>query len=339
MTRFTAVRTDGDIECPGIDGGLDALGARLVLLPTGASDDDLIEAVSGADLLLSCYQRIPERVFAAAPRLRAVIKYGVGIDAIDIDAAARHDVPVANVPDYAAGTVAEAAFTLLLALAKRLPAIDREVRRSGWIHPTSEWLAADVAGKTVGIIGAGRIGRHLARMASAGFGTRVIAHDPFVSDGDLLAVGMEPADTVLDVLEQSDFVSLHATLNPGSRHLIGPGELACMKPTAYLINVSRGELVDEQALLTALRAGVIAGAGLDVFGAEPLARSGHPLSELFELDNVLLTPHLAFYTAEAMRRLEDETLQRCAEALAGRPLTVTSTDPRLRAQSRGVCLA
>ena len=125
-------------------------------------------------------------------------------------------------------------------------------------------------------------------------------------------------------------------MNEQTRYLIGAPELARMKPSAFLINVSRGEIVNELALLAALQAGRIAGAALDVYGLEPLRREGHPLSALFAMDNVLLWPHLTFYTVEAMQRLEDETLARCFEALDGRPLTVHSHDPRLRAQRSGV---
>ena len=127
-----------------------------------------------------------------------------------------------------------------------------------------------------------------------------------------------------------DFVSVHCVLNPDTHHLIGPAEIAAMKSTAFLVNVSRGAIVDEAALLAALERGTIAGAGLDVFSAEPLAKTGHQLSHLFEMDKVLLSPHLTFYTAEAMRRLEDETLERCFEILEGREVVVKSGDPRLR---------
>ncbi|MGL6109344.1 MAG: 2-hydroxyacid dehydrogenase, partial [Rubrivivax sp.] len=131
-------------------------------------------------------------------------------------------------------------------------------------------------------------------------------------------------------------VSVHCVLNAQTRHLIGAAQLARMKPTALLVNVSRGEIVDEAALLQALVERRIAGAALDVFGREPLSRQGHALSALYEMDHVLLWPHLSFYTQEAMQRLEDETLARCFEALRGQPLSVASHDPRLRAQAQGV---
>ena len=138
------------------------------------------------------------------------------------------------------------------------------------------------------------------------------------------------------MLAECDFVSIHCVLNAETRHLIGARELSAMKPTAVLINVSRGAIVDELALLKALQDGGLAGAALDVYSQEPLAKHGHPLSALYAMDNVILSPHLTFYTREAMARLEADTLERCREVLERRPLTVRSRDPRLRSQTRGV---
>jgi D-3-phosphoglycerate dehydrogenase len=195
-------------------------------------------------------------------------------------------------------------------------------------------LALDLAGKTLGLVGCGRIGRSMARMAGA-FRMRVLAYDPHVPQSHW-PVGVQRCDSLAQMLPQCDAVSLHCVLNAQTRSLIGARELALMKKSAFFVNVSRGELVDEAALVAALQGSLIAGAALDVFGQEPLALQGHPLSALFGMDNVLLWPHLTFYTREAMQRLEDETLQRCWEALAGEPLTVSSMDPRLRAQTQGV---
>ena len=167
-------------------------------------------------------------------------------------------------------------------------------------------------------------------MAGAGFRARVLGYDPNVSAGEMRDAGVEKCGDLREMLARSDFVSIHCVLNDETRHLIGPAEIAAMKPAAYLINTARGAIVDEAALLDALERGAIAGAGLDVFAQEPLARSGHPMSRLFEMDNVILTPHLTFYTAEAMRRLEEETLERCFEILEGQEVVVKSEDPRLR---------
>ncbi|MCI0678539.1 MAG: C-terminal binding protein [Actinobacteria bacterium] len=331
-----AVRTDRELECPGIDAGLAARGVELVTLPYDVSESDLKREVSDAELLLMCYTPIGARVIEAAPRLKGIVKYGVGIDAIDIEAARRRGVLVVNVPEYAEETVAEGAFVLLLALAKRLPEIGRAVQERGWVWPEGRWLGQDISGKTLGLVGTGRIGRSMARMAGPGFRARVLGFDPYVGAGEMRAAGIEKVEDLHVMLAQCDFVSVHCVLNAETHHLIGAAELACLKPSAILINVSRGAILDEAALVTALVEGRIAGAGLDVYSQEPLTRSGHPMSALYDRANVILFPHLTFFTHEAMRRLEEDTLARCFEILESRPLRVKSRDPRLRAQETGV---
>ena len=320
------MRTDRELELPGVDAALRAAGHELLLLPEGVPETTLIEELREATLLLMCYTAITRRVIDAATKLKGIVKYGVGIDAIDIAAARERGIPVVNVPEYAEETVAEGAFALMMALAKNHKGIEKAMSRDGWAWPERRWLAADLAGKTLGLVGLGRIGSSFARMA-AGLRMRVLAYDPYVKD------------TVADLrgmLAESDFVSIHCVLNAQTRHLIGEAELRAMKPTAYLVNVSRGAIVDEMALLKALEERRLAGAALDVYSQEPLARQGHPLSALYAMDNVILSPHLTFYTREAMARLEADTLERCREVLEGRPVTVRSRDPRLRAQTRGV---
>jgi len=336
MTKIKVIRTDRELECPCVDAGLSARGLDLITLPEGIPEEALLAEVAEARLLLTCYTPITARVIEAAPHLRGIVKYGVGIDAIDILAASRRHIPVVNIPDYAEETVAEAAFALMIALARKLGPLHCAMQRSGWVWPVQPWLGNDLAGKTLGLIGVGRIGRNLARMAGLGFRMRVLGFDPYVDSATMHRAGVEKCERLSDLLPAANFVSLHAVLNPETRHQIGAAELAAMKPSAVLINVSRGALVDEAALLDALLAGRIAGAGLDVFSREPLALSGHPLSRLFTLPNVLLLPHLAFYTHEAMARLEQETLERCDEILGGGPVLVKSHDPRLRNQSHGV---
>lgn len=332
--RFKVVRTDRELDLGGVDDALRAAGGEVVLLPDGADEDQVRREVADADLLLMCYARITRRVIEGATRLRAIVKYGVGIDAIDIDAARERGIPVVNVPAYAEETVAEGAFALLMGLFKRFKPILGAMERSGWIWPERPWLAHDLAGKTLGIVGLGRIGRSMARMAGA-FRMRVLAADPYLPASSW-PEGVQRCGSLEEMLPACDAVSIHCVLNAETRHLVGAAELAWMKPSAVLVNVSRGEIVDEAALLEALHSGRLAGAALDVYGREPLSHVGHPLSALFAMDQVLLWPHLTFYTHEAMQRLEADTLDRCGEALRGEPLTVRSTDPRLRAQVRGV---
>lgn len=331
-----AVRTDQELECPGIDAGLRARGVELVTLPDGIPEPELCKAVAEADLLLMCYTPITANVIEAAPRLRGIVKYGVGVDAIDIKAAMRRGIPVVNVPEYAEETVAEGALALMIALAKRLPAIGGVMQRQGWAWPEQRWLGRDISGATVGLVGCGKIGRSMARMAGQGFRARVLAYDPNADPAELATLGIEKVDDLKAMLAACGFVSVHCVLNETTRGLIGRAELACMKRGAILVNVSRGALIDEAALVEAVLAGRLGGVGLDVYSQEPLAVSGHPMSPLFGRDDVILFPHLTFFTVEAMRRLEEDTLARCVEILEGRPVTVRSRDPRLRAQTAGV---
>lgn len=330
------VRTDRELEIPRVDEALRAAGHQLTLLPDGVSEDDLIGALREADLLLMCYTPVTARAIESASRLKGIVKYGVGIDAIDMESARARGIPVVNVPEYAEETVAEGAMALMIALAKRLKPVQRAMDTQGWVWPEAQWMGLDLCGKTLGIVGVGRIGCGVARMAGAGFRMRVLGFDPHVDASCFARAGVERRADLRSLLAQSDFVSLHSVLNEQTRGLIGASEIATMKPSAFLVNVSRGALVDEAALLVALQERRIAGAALDVYSREPLAKEGHPLSALYAMDNVIVFPHLTFYTREAMQRLEDETLERCQEILSGRPVRVKSRDPRLLAQQRGV---
>jgi D-3-phosphoglycerate dehydrogenase len=291
--------------------------------------------VRDAAILLMCYTPVTAHVIASAQNLRGIVKYGVGIDAIDIDAAKARRIPVANVPEYAEQTVAEGAFTLLLALAKKLPPLHRAMQTEGWAWPESRWLASDIAGRTLGLVGVGRIGRSMARMGMA-FRARVLGFDPHVTAAQMREAGVEKRDDLHAMLAECDFVSIHCVLNDSTRGLIGEREFAAMKREALFVNVSRGAIVDEAAMLRTLHDGRLGGAGLDVYSQEPLRRHGHPLSALYDMERVILLPHLTFYTREAMQRLELEALERCDEWLAGRPVLVKSRDPRLTSQKHGV---
>ncbi len=322
------VRTDAELFLPTLDDRLRAEGHDLVLLPDGVSEAVLCAEVRTADILMMCYTPVTRAVIEAAPKLRGIVKYGVGIDAIDIAAAKDHGVTVVNVPDYAERTVAEGAFLLLLALMRKLPPLSATMQADGWTWPAPRWLGRDIAGMTLGLVGLGRIGQAMAQMAGAGFGARVIACDPLQAQSVFDAAGVTRVDELDVLLSQADAVSLHCVLNAETRHMIAAPELAQMRPGALLINVSRGELVQEAALINALDSGHLGGAGLDVFAHEPLTRA-HPL---FDRPNVLLLPHLTFWTHEAMDRLETDTRARLQELVEGRPVTIRSRDPRLQGQ-------
>jgi len=306
-----------------VDQALRDKGIDLVLLPDDVDQNRLAQETRDADLILMCYTPISAAIIDNAINLKGIVKYGVGIDAIDIEAAKARNIPVVNVPEYAEETVAEGAFMLMIALAKKL-------------IPLNHAMHSDLAEKTVGLVGTGRIGRSMARMAGVGFRARILGYDPNVCAATMAEIGIEKFDDLEAMLEQCDFLSIHAVLNRETLRLIGERQLSCMKTDAFIINVSRGAIIDEAALLTALKAGRLAGAGLDVYSEEPLSKSDHPLSELIAMDNVILMPHLTFYTVEAMQRLEQETLERCFEILQGEPVLIKSKDPRLLGQEHGV---
>lgn len=334
--RIIIVRTDQELECPHIDRVLREKGISLVLLPDSVSEDRLARETQDADLILMCYTPITARIINNAVKLKGIVKYGVGIDAIDIEAAKARKIPVVNIPEYAEETVAEGAFALMIALAKKLIPLNNSMLQDGWAWPTVRWIGSDLAEKSVGLVGVGRIGRSMARMAGVGFRARILGFDPNVSSETMKAYGIEKAENLNAMLRQCDFVSIHCVLNEATYHLIGREELSSMKASAFIINVSRGAIIDEAALLATLKSCQIAGAGLDVYSNEPLSKSNHLLSELYAMDNVVLLPHLTFYTTEAMYRLENETLQRCFEILEGRPVLIKSKDPRLQEQKYGV---
>lgn len=321
-----------ELETPFVDRSLRENGHELILLPDGVSEEVLMQELEDCDILLMCYTPIGRKIIDATKKLKAIVKYGVGIDAIDIPAANERGIVVVNIPEYAEETVAEGAFAMLIALAKKLPVLQNQMNNKAWVWPSSEWLGLDIAGKTLGIIGCGKIGSSMARMAGLGFRANVIGYDPNQSKEELAKKGIQKYNDLTQMLQESDFISVHAVLNQETKHLIGAKELSAMKETAIIINSARGALIDELALLKALEKKQIAGAGLDVYSQEPLNKSDHPLKRLYEMDNVILLPHLTFYTHEAMHRLEVETMERITEVLDNRPITIKSKDPRLQNQ-------
>jgi D-3-phosphoglycerate dehydrogenase len=334
MQPLKIIRTDSKLQTPLLDETLKQLGHHLLLLLDGSSEDELCREIADADLLLTCYTPVNARVLSAAKHLRGVIKYGVGIDAIDVPAANTRGMVVVNIPEYAEETVAEGAFAMLIALARRLPEIGRQMLSDGWAWPEEHWLGSDIASKTLGIIGCGRIGSSMARIAGQGFRMRVIGYDPYKTDAELKAAGIKKMTHLPDLLQECHFLSMHAVLTAETKHMIGAKELALLPENAFLINSARGALIDETALMHALKKKQIAGAGLDVFSIEPLNRKDHPLRSLYTMANVILLPHLTFYTIEAMQRLQEEVLARVAEFTGEQPVTIKSTDPRLLNQSK-----
>lgn len=270
--------------------------ARLNPTDTPMDAAALRAAMREADALLpTVTDRITADLLALPDRrVRILANFGVGFNHIDVEAARAHGVTVTNTPDVLTDDTADLAITLLLMVARRAGEGERHVRAGAWTgwRPT-QLLGTRVTGKTLGVIGMGRIGRAVAARAHHGFGMRVLYHDPYVRDADVSVVGAERRDAIDDVLRESDFVSLHCPATPETRRLIDARRLALMKPQAFLINTARGDVVDEAALVRALQTGAIAGAGLDVFEHEPAVPPA-----LCTMENVVLLPHLGSATEE-----------------------------------------
>ncbi|WP_125129981.1 C-terminal binding protein [Microbacterium sp. 10M-3C3] len=294
-----------------------ALAARWqtsVVVRQCVSEEETIEAVAGADIVFVNFAPVTRRVLQSMSASAVVIRYGIGYDNVDVAAARELGIRVCNVPDYGVDTVADHTVACLLALLRRTGSFTSAVRTAGWLTPADIGPLRGFAQTIVGLVGTGRIGRAVAARLQP-FGFRVVAFDPYVQADDLASLGIE-ATTFNDVIARSHAVSLHAPLTEANRGLMDAATLAAMPPGSVLVNTSRGGLIDEAALVEALRSGHLAGAALDVFDPEPLA----PVSALRELDDVILTPHVAFYSdssLDALQRLASEEAER---ALMHEPL-------------------
>lgn len=289
---------------------LAGIGARLIVAETG-DEVELLGLASQADAILTCFRLVTPAVVRAASRLRVISRYGVGVDNIAVDVATERGIAVTNVPVYCVDEVAEHAIALLLTLARRTATFDASVRAGDWRLEAGMPIHR-IAGSTLGVIGFGNIGRAVVERAR-GLGMRVLVHDPSSSTGEIATAGAEAVE--LDRLfRTSDAVSLHVPLTPDTQNLVDGSRLATMKPTAFLVNCSRGAVVDLDALAAALAAGRLAGAGLDVFVPEPLPPA-HPLRRA---PNTVLTPHVAFYSEESITELRREATGNVIAVLTGR---------------------
>ena len=262
-------------------------------------------------------------------RLRIVARHGVGYDSVDVPALTRAGIVLTNTPVAVRRPVATIAITYVLALAQKLLVKDRLTRGGAWNRRTDH-MGQGLTNKRLGIVGAGSIGSETIRLARA-FDMRILAADPYVDEAAIRALGADKVP-LARLMAEADFVVVTCILNDETRHLIGAAEIALMKPTAYLINVARGPIVDERALIAALAAGRIAGAGLDVFEVEPV----DPANPLLAMENTLLTPHALCWTDECFAAIAASALGDIAASLAGRrPRFVVNpevlTHPRVRA--------
>jgi lactate dehydrogenase-like 2-hydroxyacid dehydrogenase len=279
----------------------------------------LQDALRTADALLcTVTDRLTAEVLAAEPlRARLLANFGVGFNHIDTEAAKARGLAVSNTPDVLTEATADIAMTLLLMVSRRTGEGERHVRCGAWTgwRPT-HMLGSQVSGKVLGLIGMGRIARAVARRAHTGFGMRVIFHDPYPpTPSEAAALGAEPRESLEQVLEEADFVSLHCPATPETRHLMNRERLARMRRSAYLINTARGDVVDEAALVEALSDGTIAGAGLDVYEREPQIAPA-----LLTMENVVLLPHLGSATTETRVAMGMRALENLRLFFSGAPL-------------------
>ena len=301
-------------------------GCEIIPNPTETTltEELLVGLVGDADAVIAGMELITARVLRAAPHLKVVARRGVGYETVDLDAATRCGVPVTITAGALTDAVADHTMALLLAVSRRIPSLDRRVKAGKWDRAPT----VDVHDKTLGILGFGAIGRAVARRA-AGFGMRLLAHDVLPDEEAAATLGVTLTD-LNTLLAESDFVTIHVPVTPRTRGIIGETALRRMKPAAYLINTSRGAVLDEAALLSALREGRLAGAGLDVFQDEPV----RDLS-LAGLDQVVATPHVASHTAETLARMELSCAEAVLAALRGeRPLHVVNPQVYDRGPSR-----
>ena len=301
-----------------ITDGLDEKG-QSILRAAAAVDDrndisaaDLLGVIAGYDgLIVRGRTRVTASVIEAAARLKVIGRAGVGVDNIDLDAAAKRGIAVVNAPTSTTVAVAELAFGLMLSLARDIPRADSAMKQGKWLKKELEGF--ELNGNTLGIIGIGRIGTQVGKFASA-FGMKVIAHNPQVTDAQVRARGAEPV-SLADLYARSDYITLHLPLTAQTRNLLDSAAFAHMKDGVRLVSTARGGIIDESALLAALNSGKVAGVALDVFAQEP-----HGLTELISHPRVIGTPHIGAQTAEAQSRASHDIAEEVLSALQGKPL-------------------
>ncbi len=308
MTNFNILITDGLDE----RGQSILRAAANVEDKTGIAADDLVKIIADYDgLIVRGMTRVTASVMDAATRLKVVGRAGVGVDNIDLDAAKKRSITVVNAPTSTTGAVAELTFGLMLALARDIPRADAAMKQGEWLKKELEGV--ELSGKTLGIIGYGRIGMDVGKRASA-FGMNVIVYDPNVTEDELKHSDAEPV-SIQDLYAWSDFISLHLPLNVQTRDLVGSLAFSQMKDGVRIVCAARGGILDESALVKALNSGKVVGAALDVFEQEPPG-----LTEAVSHPRVIATPHIGAQTAEAQSRASEDIANEILSVLQGKPL-------------------
>jgi D-3-phosphoglycerate dehydrogenase len=310
--------------------GIDALaGHAQVDVRLGLPKEELIAAIGEYDaLVVRSGTKVTADIIEAGKRLQVIGRAGVGVDNIDLQAATRCGVIVVNAPLGNTISAAEHAIGLMLALARHIPAANLSLREGRWER--KRFMGVEVRGKTLGVIGLGQVGSEVARRAR-GLEMHLLGHDPFVSEERAQVMGVELV-SLTDLLKRSDFISLHTTLTPDTRNLIGEPQLKLVKPSVRIINTARGPLIDAGALCRAVDEGRVAGAAIDVFEKEPPP----PDSILLKNDKILVTPHLGASTAEAQERVAVDVAEQIIAVLKGQPARYAVNAPLIAAETMSV---
>lgn len=285
--------------------------AKIVIADTDV-EDEIIEAVKDADAIITSTGKMTRRVMEAATKCRAIVRYGIGYDTVDVKAATDNGILVVNLPGFCTEEVANHAITLLLACAKKLTLMNNMVKQGKWDEAKkAQAPMVSIYGQTLGLVGCGSIGRMTAKKAQC-LDLRVLGYDPYLDKSLAKECGITLV-SLPELLRESDFVSVHTLLNEETRHLMGEKEFKQMKPTAYYISTARGPVTDEAALIKALQEKWIAGAGLDVFEKEPVTLD----NPLLKMDNVIVTPHSASYSEASFKRQRTSVGQEAARVICG----------------------
>jgi len=293
-----------------------------IKMGTGITAEAIAADAVDCDAILARTAPFPAKVFEAGKRLRVIARHGVGYDNIDVAKATELGIWVTFAPESNANTVAEHAIGCILTLARNFIQLDRETR-AGNFSIRDKLFGSDLAGKTLGVVGLGKIGRRVAQKAGRGLEMKVVGYDPFLKPEQMVEFAT-PAASMDEVFSAADFLTLHIPGGASNKGAVGKKQFGLMKKTAFFINASRGDVVDEAALIEALRRGVIAGAAIDVFEKEP-PQQDHPL---MSMSNVLLTPHNASQTRECMIRMALHAAQGIDEVLTGKRPTWPVNDPK-----------
>jgi D-3-phosphoglycerate dehydrogenase len=297
----------------------DRFEVRVASDPSVATVIKEIQGVEGVVVRTAPFTR---EIMDAAKALKVIGRHGVGVDNIDVKAATEKGIFVVNTPDANATSVVEHTLTVIGALAKHVVVRDKATRIGDW-EIRNNYKAIDLDGKTLGLVGLGKIGSLVAKRAAVAYNMKVIAFDPYITPEKAREMGVTIVAAIDDVFKQADVVSLHTPLTPETRGFVNAARLRLMKPSAFLVNFSRGEVVDEKSLYEALKKGTIAGAALDVYDPEP-PRKDNPL---YSLENVILSPHSAALTQECVIRMATGAAEGVVDVLTGkRPKFVVNPD-------------